>query len=613
MKFIGQLLFPLVVLASHIVIILEADSTKDYLSIFLTILLAWFIGFVIDKYRASNKQLVISQNHTHQFKQGLQSTLDGIAISDHRGDFEFINDSYYKMYQYREGELTKWTQCYDASMIEWIEANALPLFLENGYWKGELQGRRKDGSLFPQEMSISRIQESNKIICVVRDATEKRSNEQLIERMALHNDMTDLPNRRSLLNTINDKIMRAQRFSLIFIDLDRFKTVNDTFGHHTGDEVIKEIGRRFTPFENEATTAFHLDGDEFVLLKELTAKDRVSDFVEQVLHHIQQPIAIGRNEVTITASLGITHYPEHAADMEHLLKYADFTMYHIKQQGKNSYQFYNDEVKAIFERKVLLEKELKKALQNEELYLTYQPKFDLTTHEMVGYEALIRWNNPHLGQVSPAEFIPLAEETSLIVEIGEWVIENVLQQLSHWKQKGHPLLKVSINISNIQIKHEQFLDTLTFYMQEHNIAPPYIELEITESLTSDDKKTIPLLEAIKSHGVGLSIDDFGTGYSSLHALNHLPIDTLKIDRSFVKDMETTKYGTDILKSMIDIGKNLKLDIIVEGIEKEEHVLLLKKLGCRTAQGYYFSKPLLPSEIEEYFLKKMPVAVNRPSH
>ncbi|WP_077622919.1 sensor domain-containing protein [Sediminibacillus massiliensis] len=598
MAYLGRVLCPILIMTVNITS-LTYNAAFTAVSLMVLIangLLGFFIGMIIDKFIFSYKQLKRGKLELEQYKQSLQATTDAIGITDENGYFEFMNESQFKMYGYTSSELKNWKDCYSQETLDWIEEQVMPKFQLTGHWRGELEGVRKDGSTFPQEMSISKINETGKVIAVVRDITKLKESENLIQHIALHNDLTEIPNRRSMYDKLNELMEKEIPFSLFFIDLDRFKYINDMLGHNAGDQLLVETGRRLEGLQQDMLSVYHLGGDEFIVLSSKTSQREVQQLAMDISKQVSWPQLLNGNQIQITPSIGISRYPEDTDNKEELLQFADLAMYHGKQSGKNRFVLYNDSIKRCQERKLIIEQQLGNAIAEGELSLYFQPKYDMEAKCLVGLEALIRWESAVLGDVSPAEFIPIAEESTLIVDIGKWVINESLSRLSKWEDKGYRPVKLSVNISNRQLQEKQFVSFLRAMMEEFQVDPQYLELEITETITTE-ANIIPLLNAIKDLGVGLSIDDFGTGYSSLSVLNYLPIDTLKIDRSFVHHISSGKYGEEVIKSIIDIGRNMDLVVVAEGIETEEHFNLLRKLKCPIGQGYYFGKPVSYEEIE----------------
>jgi len=576
------------------------------LSLFIAnVSLGWFIGYQLDKYVFSKKEFDSTQTTLIDYSHALESVPLGIGITNEKGQFEYVNKAHQELYGYNAEEFLRksWTDCYSKDGNEQLYNEAIPLFNRNGKWRGETLGIKKDGSTFPQEIILSKIAGTPKTICVVRDISEQQQYIDYIKQVAEYNDLTHLPNRRKLLSDISKSKEELKDTSLLFIDLDRFKLVNDTLGHNYGDELLINVAQRLLTFQNEYLNVYHLGGDEFITLIHKGEQEYIENAVVEIITLLKEPYLIFGKEINLTTSIGVCRYPEHTDNHDDLIKLADTALYHAKSDGKNTYKFFSENIKLQLDRKAEIEIELRKVLQNGELYINYQPKFNLVSSRLVGFEALIRWRNPLLGMVSPAEFIPIAEETGLIVDIGKWVINQVLLQMSQWKTKGYSLVKISVNVSQKQFRDNDLVQYIESCLAFHKVDAQFFEVEITESLIADFMVIIPQLTAIKGKGIGISIDDFGTGYSSLNFINNLPIDTLKIDQSFVRGVLNNEKNSSLLKAMIDIGKTLKLDVVAEGIETEEHLNKLIELNCPLGQGYFFSKPIDALEIETIYFNK----------
>jgi diguanylate cyclase (GGDEF)-like protein/PAS domain S-box-containing protein len=582
---------------------LKGPSIKGVLLFILNAFIAWFIGRQFDKYIFVKKDLNNTKLSLIQYSYGLDSTMDGVGITNEKGNFEYVNQSHINMYGYSKKELmqSNWSICYSEDTIKRLGSVAIPALERDGYWRGEAEGVRKDRTLFPQEIILSRIKDSKKVFCVVRDITEQKNAEMNIKRMALTNELTNLPNRRSLLLSLDRLVKDSVKFFVLFLDLDRFKITNDTLGHEAGDRLLKNVANRIDSFPNEYISVFHIGGDEFIVLLQNNDKHTAEQLALRLIQEIEKPFYVEKNEISITTSIGISCYPDDHDEVEELLKLADSAMYYVKLSGKNRYEFINTDIKGFQERKAFLELELKMALRNQELILHYQPKLDLQSNRLVGMEALIRWEHPKLGRISPIEFIPIAEETGLIIDIGKWVINEALYQTSLWEKEGFPL-QVSVNVSQRQLSNDsKLINYIQSCLEEHQIKPENLELEITESVMENYEKIIPVLNELKCIGVKIAIDDFGTGFSSLGSLKHLPIDYLKIDQTFIGDIEENLTDLAIVKSIIDIGKNLEIIIVAEGIETIDHLNILKNLKCSLGQGYYISHPLPAKQFKEIFL------------
>lgn len=597
---------------------LELDQyfTLAIILFIINISIGWFVGLQLDKYVYSKKELISAKTTLNDYNFALESVSIGIGITNENGQFEFVNKVHQELYGYNLKEfLTKgWRDCYSTDTIGQLNSEAVPILKKHGKWQGEAIGIRKDGSRFPQEIQISNIEGTQKFICVVRDITEQKQYLNHIEYIAVQNDLTKLPSRRKLLSDINEFKKNLIVTSLLFIDLDRFKMVNDTLGHSYGDELLINVAKRLISFQNEYIKVYHLGGDEFIVLIENGNHEYIEDIAVKIINHISKPYFIFGKEVFITPSIGICRTPEHTNNYDELIELADTAMYHAKLDGKSTYKFFSEDLRKLLERKSQIETELRKAISNGEFYIHYQPKCNLFNSELVGFEALIRWKNPLLGVVSPAEFIPIAEDTGVITDIGKWIINEVLGQMNQWQSKGYPLVKVSVNVSQRQFKENDLVNYIETCLISHSIDAKFFEIEITESLIADYNLIIPQLTTLKNMGIGIAIDDFGTGYSSLSFINELPIDTLKIDQSFVRGLLTNEKNSLLVKTIIDIGTTLKLVIIAEGIESIEQLNILKELNCPIGQGYFFDKPLSANEIELIFLKnnKVPLMENKRS-
>jgi diguanylate cyclase len=582
-------------------------SFKSILSILFSSAIGWLIGHQIDHYRFSKKELCSTKTVLINYSFALDSVGEAIGITNEFGHYEFVNESCSKLYGYSKEEFLTltWNNCYAKETVEYLTNIAVPKLLETGYWKGEVIGVRKDGSTFPQEISLSLIKDSKKTICIVRDITVQKMYEASMKYVAEHNDLTNLPNRRRLLDDLACMKENSKNTSLLFIDLDRFKLVNDHLGHDKGDELLKNVANRLLSFKNEFVHVYHHGGDEFIIIIENTDVSFIKELANQINKKLKEPYDLDGNEVIVTASIGISLYPDHTQHINNLIKTADTAMYYAKLDGKDTFKFFNKELELQLERKSMIESELRKAIQNDELFIVYQPKFQMDNFEIVGIEALIRWNHPCIGMVSPEEFIPIAEESGLILNIGKWVIHEVLHQIRKWLDQGYPCCKVSVNVSPRQFRDKELVHAIRSSLHEFHIDSKLFEIEITESVIEDTELIIPILQSLKAIGVGISIDDFGTGYSSLNILKDLPIDTLKIDQSFIRDLLGNPKDNLLVKSILQIGQTLGLKVVAEGIETEEQLQHLKSLNCLIGQGYIFSKPIKAAELEKrFFLKNL---------
>ncbi|MFD1849601.1 bifunctional diguanylate cyclase/phosphodiesterase [Oceanobacillus bengalensis] len=425
----------------------------------------------------------------------------------------------------------------------------------------------------------------------------------VLEKMAYLDTITGLPNRNEMNRFFNEQ-MSDESLGVLFLDLDQFKTINDTLGHDKGDLLIQEVGIRLRKFINENQQVFRIGGDEFLIIVKHCEGKQAEQLAEKILESVKKVYLIEGNQLYITGSIGISIGPINRSDRSILLKNADTAMYKAKELGKNRYCLYDDKIGKAEIRKMELEKDLLVALENNQFYVAYQPKWNVRKNSLYGFEALVRWEHPRHGIVSPGEFIPIAEKTGVIIPITKWVIENACQQCKAWQDKG-VTQAVSVNLSIRLFQSGNLYELVQHVLEKENLAPHLLELEITESMVLYDLDDIILqLQRIRSLGVRVSMDDFGTGYSSIGILDRIPIDTLKLDRLFTVDIETSKKHA-IINAIILMAKDLKLDVIAEGVENEEHIAYLTQLGCYVMQGFYYGKPMKVEEVNKW-LTTMPV-------
>lgn len=463
---------------------------------------------------------------------------------------------------------------------------------------------RRDGLETPIEDSGAPIHSRDGriegAVLVFHDVSESRGMKLKMTHLAQHDFLTGLPNRVLLTERLSQAIGLADRHrkqvGLMFLDLDYFKYVNDSLGHAIGDQLLKSVAERLSGCVRGTDTICRQGGDEFViLLAEMEQPQDAANVAEKLLAALALPQHIGGHELHVTLSIGISVYPEDGADAEMLLQNADTAMYAAKAAGRNNYQFFRAEMNASAVRRLMLEHGLRRALRQGEFLLHYQPQFDLASGVMTGTEALIRWQDPELGLIYPEQFIPVAEESGLIVPIGRWVLREACRQVRAWLDAGLLAVPVAVNISAVEFRRKDFLEGVALILKETGLAPHYLELELTESiLMRDAEASISVLKALKAMGLQLAIDDFGTGYSSLSYLKRFPIDTLKIDQSFVRDIATDADDATIVSAVIGMGRNLKRRVIAEGVETPEQFSFLRSRQCAQGQGFRFSHPL-PAE------------------
>ena len=428
-----------------------------------------------------------------------------------------------------------------------------------------------------------------------------------MEHMALHDALTGLPNRYLLDDYLKKYLARAKRneykLGIMFIDLDRLKRINDTLGHDIGDKVLKQVAQRLGESMRENDVICRQGGDEFIIvLDQVEGENHITKVGDRILDHLSEPYIINDIEVYATPSIGISIYPDDGMDGDELVKMADMAMYHAKKNGGNDYQFYSEELNTKNERRLKLESRLVDALEYQEFILHYQPQIDLQSSNVVGVEALIRWQHPELGLVPPNEFIYLAEETGLIIPLGNWVLKEACRQNMRWQKKGFAPVSMAVNVSAYQLQNKNFVTNVKQVLEETGMEAKYLELEITENTMCDMKKANDVISQLKKIGVRVSIDDFGTGYSVLNILSNISFDKLKIDKSFIAQLSSSSNMEELVKTIIQMGKTLSFNVIAEGVEDDKQIEFLKDKMCNLGQGYFFSRPVQASDLDKIFQK-----------
>lgn len=487
---------------------------------------------------------------------------------------------------------------------------------------GERTWVGKNGIRRQMDVTAGRMHQGEKTIgfTVARDITEQKRTQERLTYLAHYDELTGLPNRtlfnENLRQILGESQRRQRLAAVMFLDLDRFKTINDTLGHETGDTLLKAVAERLRQCVRRGDVIARLGGDEFTIaLADIAQSDDVALVARKILESFAYPFHIGGRDLFVTTSIGVSLYPQDHEEVDGLLKSADAAMYRAKDLGRNNYQFFTKELNAQASKRLALETHLRRALERNEFLLHYQPQVDLGTGEIVGMEALIRWQNRELGLVSPADFIPLAEETGLIVPIGEWVLRTACTQNKAWQDAGLPALRISVNLSARQFRDKTLIETVTQALDRTGLAPEYLELELTESLLQNVDTAEVVLKELHGLGVHLSVDDFGTGYSSLNYLKRFPIDNLKIDRSFIRDVISNADDAAITDAIITMAHTLGIYVVAEGVETREQLAFLHQHRCDLIQGYYFSKPLAAEAFVELLnsgRKLLPGDQNAPS-
>ena len=565
-----------------------------------------FIGMVrniSDRKKAEEQMTKLSS--------ALEQTADAIMITDASGIIEYINAGFEETTGYSQAEMIgKTPKIISSRLMKKEFYEKLWSTLQAGQvFRDIVINKRKDGSLYYEEKTITPLKnnrdEITHYISTGKDITERMQTQEKLKFLAHHDTLTTLPNRLLFLDRMTQAITSAKRnnknIALMFLDLDRFKTINDTLGHQVGDALLKGLSERLKSTLRGIDTIARLSGDEFaLLLQDIHNPDDVLQIANKLLNRIRDPFLIGGHELFVTTSIGIAMYPKDGEDPSTLLKHADIAMYRSKSKSRNTYCFYTPDMNAMAEQHLKLENQLRHALQREEFQLHFQPQYQLKRigrrSAITGMEALLRWNNPYSGLIYPDEFIKLLEETGLIIPVGEWILHSACKQFKVWQSNKIQLKHISVNISPRQLSDANFLSILEDTLKEYKLKPEQLELEITESmLIQDEQHAIVMLREISDMGIGLAMDDFGTGYSSLSYLKRLPIKTLKIDKSFIHHIPNDQDDCELTRAIIAMGHSLNMQVVAEGVSNAEQLKFLRKLSCDVVQGYYYS-PALPADL-----------------
>ncbi|AFV97184.1 MULTISPECIES: EAL domain-containing protein [unclassified Sulfuricurvum] len=543
-----------------------------------------------------------SQRELRKLSQAIEQSPNSVIITDNEANIEYVNAAF--------------TAATGYSLDEVIGKN--PRLLQSGKtlpsaysdlwnqlkqgksWHGEFMNQRKDGTQFIEEVKIAPIFQADGSIshymAMKDDITEKKHIEERIHYLANYDLLTGLPNRSQFIERITYFINVAKRqnseFAIMFLDLDHFKDINDTLGHSIGDALLVELAKRIQECMRNEDTVSRLGGDEFIFMLPNTTTQGIVTVAEKLLENITKPFSAEHNELIVTASIGIAIYPIDGTDPETLSKNADTAMYQAKLNGRNNFRFFTKVMQKSLERNIQLTNALRHALEKDQLHVVYQPQVAITDAHIIGAEALLRWNHPELGAISPLEFISIAEENGLILPIGEWVLRSAVKQAKEWIDRGFAPMIVAVNLSAVQFRHSHLPELVTKILEEFGLPSEYLELELTEAVTMHDPKSaFAVMDNLHERGIRMSIDDFGTGYSSLSYLKKFKVYKLKIDQSFIRDITTDSEDKAIVNAIISMAHSLGLQVIAEGVETIEQLDYLREEGCDEIQGYYFSKPL----------------------
>lgn len=573
------------------------------------------VGRVFSFRDITTKKLAERELLTRQ--RAIEASSHGVAILDMYEDkytINYVNPSFERITGYNFDEISgKYLSMILGEKTNQVNHKRIDLAIrEQRDETVELECYRQNGELYWVELSISPVKENNhemtnKFVCLLNDVTERHEMELQLINQATHDSLTHLPNRSLLIDRVNQAVMHAKKskkkIAMLFLDLDNFKLINDTLGHGMGDKLLQAMANRLIISTSDQDTVSRLGGDEFiVLLTELDSDEQAKTRACELLEIICKPFQIEQHNLKLTTSIGISFYPDDGGDYESLMKSADLSMYYAKDSGRNNYQVYKPEMNQRVINHMQLDNALRDALQLNEFTVHYQPLIDINEQTVIGTEALIRWNSHQLGLVPPLNFIPLAEENGLIIDIGNWVLEQACQQTVNWHKMGFKHLTVAVNISGRQFKQANLAQIIQDTLNKTGLDPKYLELELTESLLIEDiKHVVEIMHQMKDMGVSVAIDDFGTGYSSLAYLKQFPADKLKIDRSFITDLVNDDNEAAIAKAIINLGHSLNMHVLAEGIENEGQLDFMKRNHCDFAQGYYFQRPDVAENVVEYLI------------
>ncbi len=545
------------------------------------------------------------------FAEVIKNTEEAIIISDANNVIVSVNRAFVRITGYSEAEvigknpriLNSGRQGKEFYQAMWQSIK------EIGYWQGEIWNRRKSGEIYPEWLSISTVKNSrNEImrhVAIFMDITKRKEVEQRIHLLAYYDPLTSLPNRVLFGDRLGQALAASRRgggkVALLFLDLDRFKSINDSLGHAAGDSLLQSVADRLKLCIREMDSICRQGGDEFmVLLPGIEKREDVAAIAQKILAAMSDPHYIEGRNLVVSFSIGISIYPADADTPEALIQNADAAMYHAKEHGRNNFQFFTPDMNAEALDLLSLEADFRRAMVNGELQIYYQPQIDNATGAIVGVEALARWLHPERGFVPPSRFVSIAEESGLIGQLGEWVLRTACAQNRKWQEDGIVKIPVAVNLSALQFHQKDLVELIVGILHETGLEPRYLELELTEGIIMKNaESTIATLNALKKAGVLLSIDDFGTGYSSLSYLKRFPIDKLKIDQSFIRDVATNENDALITTTIISMGHNLRFKVIAEGVETAEQISFLKEHQCDETQGYYISTPLSPEKLVRF--------------
>ncbi|WP_394139797.1 EAL domain-containing protein [Cytobacillus oceanisediminis] len=546
-----------------------------------------------------------------------ETSIDSMIIINEKGKILKANPAVEHMFNYERDEVIgngisllfscDHSQTYINTVLETIHFPENPMGSDH---LKEVNGKRKDGTLFPAEIQIGKryVHDRYIVACTIRDISKNKDYQKKIEYMAYHDSLTELPNRRSFNDRLSVMLNHAKRTNqplvMMYLDMDRFKYINDSLGHIVGDKILQKIAGRLKAGVRTDDFAARIGGDEFNIILPETNREQALELAESILHSLNQPFYIDNYELYITACIGISVFPYDGEDTLSLMKNADAALYRAKEQGKNLYKVFHSGMNIQSYKAFIMQNDLRKAIERNEFQLVYQPRINIESDIVTGAEALLRWYHPTWGTISPEEFIPLAEESGQIAEIGEWVLRSACKQLKTWHNAGLQSMRMAVNFSAQQFLQKDLIQSIEGILSETDVNPNMLEIEITESvIIGNESNVAQALNQLRNMGISISIDDFGTGYSSLNYLRSFPVNTLKIDKSFIRDVtENPSASQALVSTIISLAHHLNMTVCAEGVETEAQLNMLRKFKCEEIQGYLFSPPVGPEKFEAFLLQ-----------
>ncbi|KTD21600.1 EAL domain-containing protein [Legionella londiniensis] len=576
----------------------------------------WLLTKESKKQTAYLNQVVKEQTQSFQqslslLRATLESSTEGVLVVDLKGNIIDYNTRLYEMLGLPKSLLESGEESlfHEYLTCKMVEPDSYITNLDKLHKHKEISNRLviklNEGKIFECCSQPHRLMDKTVgRVWSFRDITERAFLEKKLEYQATHDALTELPNRVLLYDRIRQEIANSMRynkqFAILFFDLDRFKLVNDSLGHEFGDKLLCQVAKRLSGMIRKVDTLARIGGDEFILLLSgLRHEEELMHIAVKLVNSFNQPFVIEGHELNITASIGITLYPTNGTTASKLLKNADLAMYQAKENGGNQFKYYTERLNKEAKLRLKQEMELRRAIANNEFFLVYQPQFDIRQQKFLSLEALIRWQHPKKGVILPISFIPAAEESGLIISLGEWVIQEVCKQINLWRQEGLPFMRVAVNVATQQLKQADFAETVSEILKKYKIPPEYLEIEITENVIVTHTEVLSMVKRLKKIGVRIVLDDFGTGNSCLNYLKQIKIDRLKIDRSFVANIARSQSDEVIIEAIIAMAQSMNFKVLAEGVENQQQINFLKKKQCDEVQGFFYCKPITPDLVVEY--------------